>query len=59
MLSCKQASALMSQSQDRKLTAGERWRLRLHLSLCTGCRQFDRQLTFLRAACGAWINRQK
>lgn len=57
MLSCKEASALLSQGQERRLTAGERLGVRFHLFLCAGCRRFDRQLAVLRAACGAWKGR--
>ena len=55
MLNCRQAAELMSQRQDRRLTRWERFGLRLHLWVCQGCRQFERQLAFLRAACGAWM----
>ena len=30
MLNCKEACKLLSQGQDRELTRGERWQLRLH-----------------------------
>jgi hypothetical protein len=51
MLSCKDASLLMSQALDRRLSLPERISLRLHLVLCEGCRRFERQMLFLRAAC--------
>ena len=51
MLSCKQATELMSQAQDRPLRFGERIQLRLHLLLCKGCVNFGRHLDLLRAAC--------
>lgn len=50
MLSCKQATELMSQSQDQRLGLRERFALRMHLLMCLGCRNFDRQLVFLRRA---------
>ena len=49
-LNCKQASELISQSMERRLSWGERWRLRWHLFLCEACTQFKRQMEFLRAA---------
>lgn len=58
MLSCKEASALMSKSQDRRLSLKEKVGLRFHLLLCAGCRQFERQLGFFRAACQAWKERK-
>jgi len=50
MLNCKQASALLSQSQDRQLGFLERLGLQLHLALCDGCTNFRRQLALMRAA---------
>lgn len=50
MLSCKQASRLLSQSLDRRLTWRERSALRLHLTICDVCRRFGRQLLLLRQA---------
>ena len=49
-LSCKEASRLLSQSMDRELSVGEQARLRLHLTLCDACRNFNRQLNQLRDA---------
>jgi hypothetical protein len=49
-ISCKEASRLMSQAQDRELSLGERASLQFHLALCRGCRAFNRQLEFLRRA---------
>ena len=47
---CKHTSELLSQSQDRPLTLPEKIRLHLHLMLCDGCRNFNRQLELMRAA---------
>jgi hypothetical protein len=49
-LSCKEATRLMSQSQDRALSLGERVALKLHLVMCRGCRAVSEQLEFLRRA---------
>lgn len=51
MLSCKEAAGLMSRECDARPTLAERLALRFHLSMCRGCRNFRRQLAFLRAAC--------
>ena len=51
MLNCKQATRLMSQSQDRQLGLRERLGLRLHLLICGGCTNFNKQLDFIRSAC--------
>ena len=49
-ISCREASRLISQAQDRELSLGERVRLRIHLAICRGCRAFSAQLAFLRRA---------
>lgn len=48
MLTCKQASQLVSEQHDRNLSRRERIGLRIHLWMCRNCRRFERQLTFLR-----------
>ena len=50
MLTCKDASHLISERQERPLGIRERWGLRLHLWLCVNCRRFERQLALLREA---------
>ncbi|MDY6978660.1 MAG: zf-HC2 domain-containing protein [Pseudomonadota bacterium] len=50
MLTCKQASELISEHQERPLTRRERWGLTLHLAICISCRRFKRQLGLLRQA---------
>lgn len=50
MLTCKQASKLVSQSLDRPLTWSEKLQLKLHLLICNPCTQFKRQLNMLRTA---------
>jgi len=50
MLSCKEASRLVSQGLDRKLGFGERVALRVHLAICDGCTNFKDQVAFLRKA---------
>lgn len=44
MLNCLDATFLMSQSRERKLTFSERMKLRLHVGMCSGCANFERQL---------------
>lgn len=50
MLTCKQASQLLSQSLDKPLTRGERFGLRFHLLICKFCKRFGQQLVGLRNA---------
>lgn len=51
MLSCKEVTHLLSDSQDRKLMLGERINLEMHLAMCKGCTNFRKQMEFLRMAC--------
>ncbi len=51
MLSCRQATELMSQEQDRPLGLGERIGLRLHVWICDACHNYRRQMGILREAC--------
>jgi putative zinc finger protein len=50
MLTCKEATRLVSQGLDRKLSFGERLMLRVHLAICDGCTNFKKQADFLRRA---------
>lgn len=50
MLTCKDASHLISERLERPLGAREHWGLRLHLWLCANCRRFERQMALLRQA---------
>jgi hypothetical protein len=50
MLSCKEVTRLLSQGEERRFTLAERVKLRLHLSVCTACTRFSRQLAFMREA---------
>ncbi len=51
MLNCKQAAALMSQRMDKELGMLQKLSLRFHLMMCGGCRNFNRQMEFLRRGC--------
>ena len=50
LVSCREATRLLSQREERRLGPVERAKLALHLSVCTACSRFSRQLAFLRAA---------
>ncbi len=58
-LSCKDASVLLSQAQERALAPFERFRLRLHLILCDGCSNFLRQIAFIRRAVRRYRDRDE
>jgi hypothetical protein len=50
LISCKDAARLVSKREDAALSAWQRLLLRLHLSVCTACARFERQIHFLRSA---------
>ena len=49
-ISCKKATELMSEEQDRDLSFTEWSALQAHLVLCKGCRAVGGQLKLLRRA---------
>lgn len=55
MLSCKEVTRLLSESQDRKLTLSEKMHLEMHLAMCKGCSNFKGQMSFLREACKRYV----
>ena len=50
MISCKEASRLLSQMQDGPVPLPLHVRIRLHLLLCEACRRFQQQIHFLHHA---------
>lgn len=54
---CKEATELLSQAQDRPLTFREKLALYVHLPLCEGCRNFRKQVAFLRRAAREYLKR--
>jgi hypothetical protein len=50
LLTCKEATALVSQRHDRALTLWEHCTLKFHLALCEACRRFVKQTDFMRRA---------
>ena len=49
-MKCKEASHLISQTQEGQLSWRQRFGLHFHLILCDACTQFSRQLVMLREA---------
>ncbi len=49
-LSCREASEIISRRHDQPLTAGETLWLKLHLFICTGCRNFQNNTRLIQAA---------
>lgn len=54
MLNCREATRLYSEAQERELTFKERALLRMHVAMCSGCRNFGEQMAFLRDAMRAY-----
>lgn len=50
LISCRNATQLISRLRERELTPLERVKLRLHLAACKACNAFDRQMTLLHEA---------
>ena len=50
MITCEEASRLISESLDRKLPMGRRIALRIHLLMCKLCPRFLQQMLFLKEA---------
>jgi len=50
LVSCKEASRLLSQAEERPMSAWQRVRVNWHLAVCGMCRAFERQLAFMREA---------
>ena len=51
MLTCRDASHLMSQSLDRRLGLKEKFNLKLHLLICKSCQIVNNQLEYLHQLC--------
>ena len=47
---CKQTHQLVSEGLDRRLTLAERTKMKLHLSICDSCTNFNGQMQLLRKA---------
>lgn len=54
MMNCRQATRLISESQDRPLSLPERMTLKMHVMMCTGCKNFSLQIPFLSQAMKAY-----
>jgi hypothetical protein len=54
MITCREATQIALQAEDRRLPLAERLSLRLHLRLCGNCRRFARQVDLMRQASARW-----
>ena len=51
MMSCKEVTRLVSESMDRRLTLGEWFSLRVHLTMCKLCHGFAVDIDSLQGKC--------
>lgn len=47
-MNCKQATRLISDSQERQLSLKEKSVLKVHVMMCSACRDFGDQIKLLR-----------
>lgn len=50
MLNCREVSELCSRELDQDIGLGQKLSMRAHLMMCSGCSNYRRQLSLLRAA---------
>lgn len=48
MMNCQKATQLLSDAQERKLSLKDRTVLKMHVMMCSGCRNFSQQMGDLR-----------
>ena len=48
MMNCQQVTRLLSDAQERQLFLKERTALKVHTMMCSGCRNFGKQMGTLR-----------
>tara|TARA_B110000285_G_scaffold234740_1_gene312793 strand:+ start:4000 stop:4176 length:177 start_codon:yes stop_codon:yes gene_type:complete len=58
MMNCKQVTQLLSQAQDRKLTFIETSGVKLHISMCKGCRNYGKQMKQLSDLSKRFLERE-
>jgi predicted anti-sigma-YlaC factor YlaD len=46
---------MLSEAQDRELVLSEKMQLEMHLALCKGCRNYRKQMKFLRQTCRRFV----
>ncbi|MDR7299355.1 putative anti-sigma-YlaC factor YlaD [Pelomonas aquatica] len=53
-ITCREATEILLQGEDRSLPLAERLSLRLHQRSCGNCRRFARQVALMRQASARW-----
>ncbi|MEJ6004127.1 zf-HC2 domain-containing protein [Paucibacter sp. AS339] len=52
--SCRDITQLVLQGEDRELSLGERFKMRMHLMICKACPIFVEQVALMRQASQRW-----
>lgn len=58
MINCRRATRLISESQDRKLSAFENMLLKMHSAICKPCTQFEKQILDLRVMARSYAKKK-
>lgn len=53
-ITCREATQITLQAEDRKVPLSERLSVRLHHHVCSNCRRFARQVELIRKASARW-----
>lgn len=56
MRNCREITALVSQGLDKKLALRERFAVWLHVSMCSSCRNFQKQTRFIHKLSDRYTN---
>ena len=55
---CQKMTHPLSESQEWMLTLNERMLLKIHVMMCAGCRNFEKQMYILRSMAHAYVKRK-
>jgi len=53
-LTCREATRLLLEDEERELPTTDRLALQVHVKICFACQRFVSQLNFMRRATRAW-----
>lgn len=59
LLSCKQATLLIEKGNVLPLSVGEKIRKKLHVSMCSTCRSYEKQSSVINSAILKWFSHGK
>jgi predicted anti-sigma-YlaC factor YlaD len=58
MINCKETTKLLSEAQDRKRNLAEKITLKVHTSMCAGCRNFGTHMKQLKVFLSHFIDQK-